>query len=276
MSKNYLVTGGCGFIGSYVVEELLKKPDVYIYNIDKLGIGSDKNNIVNDPRVKNQFFDIANEEHWRMHMENPFEWISKDLDYVIHLAAESHVDRSISDPLAFINSNIVGTAKVLEIARQHSARMVHVSTDEVYGHLTAKQPPFKETDPLKPRSPYAASKASSDLLVQSYCTTYNLNASITRCCNNYGPRQHSEKLIPTIIRSIVTGQKIPVYGNGENIREWVHASDHAKAIIEVAHKNVKNEIYNITGSLTINNLDLIKLIIKEIEQKYSQFKRDKF
>tara|TARA_R110002110_G_scaffold180941_3_gene387052 strand:- start:768 stop:1781 length:1014 start_codon:yes stop_codon:yes gene_type:complete len=276
MSKNYLVTGGCGFIGSYVVEELLKKPDVYIYNIDKLGIGSDKNNIVNDPRVKNQFFDIANEEHWRMHMENPFEWISKDLDYVIHLAAESHVDRSISDPLAFINSNIVGTAKVLEIARQHSARMVHVSTDEVYGHLTAKQPPFKETDPLKPRSPYAASKASSDLLVQSYCTTYNLNASITRCCNNYGPRQHSEKLIPTIIRSIVTGQKIPVYGNGENIREWVHASDHAKAIIEVAHKNVKNEIYNITGSLTINNLDLIKLIIKEIEQKYCQFKRDKF
>ena len=205
-------------------------------------------------------------------MANPLEFISKQVDYVIHLAAESHVDRSIDNPLSFVNSNLVGTAKILELVRKHKCRMVHVSTDEVYGHLGKDDPPFTEESPIAPRSPYSATKAGSDLLVQSYIETFNLNAAITRCCNNYGPRQGDEKLIPTVIRSIVSGNKIPVYGKGDNIREWIHAEDHAKAIIEVA-LNGKESLYNVAGNLVINNLDLIKRIIKGVELQYPSYKR---
>ena len=272
--STYVVTGGCGFIGSYVMKELLKSKEdnLFIYNIDKMGIGSSEDNIIKDKRVQNHFIDIANEEHWRLNMANPLEFISKQIDYVIHLAAESHVDRSIDNPLSFVNSNLVGTAKILELVRKHSCRMVHVSTDEVYGHLDKDDPPFTEESPIAPRSPYSATKAGSDLLVQSYIETFNTNAAITRCCNNYGPRQGDEKLIPTVIRSIVKGNKIPVYGKGDNIREWIHAEDHAKAIIEVA-KEGKDNLYNIAGNLVINNLDLIKKIIKEVELQFPNYKR---
>ena len=272
--STYVVTGGCGFIGSYVMKELLKSKEdnLFIYNIDKMGIGSSEDNIIKDERVQNHFIDIANEEHWRLNMANPLEFISKQIDYVIHLAAESHVDRSIDNPLSFVNSNLVGTAKILELVRKHSCRMVHVSTDEVYGHLDKDDPPFTEESPIAPRSPYSATKAGSDLLVQSYIETFNTNAAITRCCNNYGPRQGDEKLIPTVIRSIVKGNKIPVYGKGDNIREWINAEDHAKAIIEVA-KEGKNNLYNIAGNLVINNLDLIKKIIKEVELQFPNYKR---
>ena len=264
--KTYIVTGGCGFIGSYVIQELLKQEDVFIYNIDKMGVGSSKENIVDDPRVENHVIDIANDEHWRMHMTNPLAWISKEIDYVIHLAAESHVDRSIDNPLSFVDSNIVGTAKILEMVRKQKARMVHVSTDEVYGHLARQDPPFTEDSPLKPRSPYSASKASSDLLVESYINTYNIRATITRCCNNYGPRQHSEKLIPTVLNSIFTGKKIPVYGTGENIREWIHAEDHAKAIIEILHNdNYIGEVRNLCGSKVLSNISLVTQLIEEVE-----------
>jgi len=150
--------------------------------------------------------------------------------------------------------------------------MVHVSTDEVYGHLHKDDPPFTEESPIAPRSPYSATKAGSDLLVQSYIETFNVNAAITRCCNNYGPRQGDEKLIPTVIRSIVSGNKIPVYGKGDNIREWIHAEDHAKAIIEVA-LNGKENLYNVAGNLVVNNLDLIKKIIKGVELQYPAYKR---
>ena len=271
--KTYVVTGGCGFIGSYVIKELLKQEDIFIYNIDKMGIGSSEENIVDDPRVENQFIDIANDEHWRMHMTNPLAWISKEIDYVIHLAAESHVDRSIDSPLSFVDSNIVGTAKILEMVRKQGARMVHVSTDEVYGHLGEDDPPFTEESPLAPRSPYSATKAGSDLLVQSYIETFGVNASITRCCNNYGPRQHDEKLIPTVIRAIVQGDKIPVYGTGENIREWIHAEDHAKAIIEVLFDDVPAHVYNIPGSIVQTNIKLINEIIDKIEFHYPEYKR---
>ena len=219
--STYVVTGGCGFIGSYVIKELLKEKDVYIYNIDKLGVGSSEENIVGDERLENHFIDISNDEHWRLNMANPLEFIDKEVDYVIHLAAESHVDRSIDNPLSFVNSNLVGTAKVLELVRKHGARMVHVSTDEVYGHLGEKDPPFTEDSPIAPRSPYSATKAGSDLLVQSYIETFGINATITRCANNYGARQHDEKLIPTIIRSVMQGNKVPVYGTGKNIRKWI-------------------------------------------------------
>lgn len=275
--STYVVTGGCGFIGSYVIKELLKSKDkeLFIYNIDKLGVGSSEENIVGDERVQNHFIDISNDEHWRLNMANPLEFIDRQVDYVIHLAAESHVDRSIDNPLSFVDSNLVGTSKVLELVRKHKARMVHVSTDEVYGHLGKSDPPFTEDSPLSPRSPYSATKAGSDLLVQSYITTFGVDASITRCCNNYGPRQHDEKLIPTVIRSIVQGNKVPVYGNGKNIREWIHAEDHAKAIIEVLKDDVPAVVYNIVGNLVVDNLDLIKKVIKEIEHQFPGYKRKK-
>tara|TARA_R110002020_G_scaffold52231_3_gene147042 strand:+ start:2048 stop:3025 length:978 start_codon:yes stop_codon:yes gene_type:complete len=273
--STYVITGGCGFIGSYVIKEILKKKDVFVYNIDKMGVGSSEENIVKDERVENHFIDISNQEHWRLNMANPLEFINKNVDYVIHLAAESHVDRSIDNPLSFVDSNLVGTAKVLELVRKHKARMVHVSTDEVYGHLGNDDPPFTEDSPLEPRSPYSATKAGSDLLVQSYITTFDINASITRCVNNYGPRQHDEKLIPTVIRSIVQGNKVPVYGDGKNIREWINAEDHAKAILEVLVDHTPSTIYNITGNLVSNNLDLIKKIIKQIELQFPSYKRKK-
>ena len=271
--KTYVVTGGCGFIGSYVIQELLKEEDIFIYNIDKMGVGSSEENIVDDPRVENQFIDIANDEHWRMHMTNPLAWISKEIDYVIHLAAESHVDRSIDSPLSFVHSNVVGTAKILEMVRKQDARMVHVSTDEVYGHLGKYDPPFTEESPLAPRSPYSATKAGSDLLVQSYIETFGINASITRCCNNYGPRQHDEKFIPTVVRSIVQGDLIPVYGTGENIREWVHAEDHAKAILEVLFHEDPAHLYNIPGTIELPNIRVINEIIDRMEFHYPEYKR---
>ena len=273
--STYVVTGGCGFIGSYVIKELLKSEDkdLYIYNIDKMGIGSLPENVVEDERVEHHFMDIAVEDAWRIHMANPLDFITEDVDYVIHLAAESHVDRSIDNPLEFVDSNLKGTANVLELVRKHRARMVHVSTDEVYGHLERDDPPFTAESPLAPRSPYSATKAGSDLLVQSYIETFGIDASITRCCNNYGPRQGDEKLIPTVIRSIVKGDKIPVYGTGENIREWIHAEDHAKAIIEVLVTR-EEQLYNIPGSEICTNIRLINNIINELELLYPEYKRE--
>ena len=273
--STYVVTGGCGFIGSYVIKELLKSKDkdLFIYNIDKMGVGSSEENVAEDKRVENHFMDIANGDAWRLHMSNPLDFISRDVNYVIHLAAESHVDRSIDNPLEFVDSNLKGTANVLELVRKHKARMVHVSTDEVYGHLGKDDPPFTEESPLAPRSPYSATKAGSDLLVQSYIETFGINASITRCCNNYGPRQGDEKLIPTVIRSIVKGDKIPVYGTGENIREWIHAEDHAKAIIEVLVTG-DEQLYNIPGSEICTNVRLINNIINELELLYPEYKRE--
>jgi dTDP-glucose 4,6-dehydratase len=274
--STYVVTGGCGFIGSYVIKELLKSKDkdLFIYNIDKMGIGSSEENVVKDKRVENHFMDIANGDAWRLHMANPLDFISKDVNYVIHLAAESHVDRSIDNPLEFVDSNLKGTANVLELVRKHKARMVHVSTDEVYGHLQKDDPPFTEESSLAPRSPYSATKAGSDLLVQSYIETFGIDASITRCCNNYGPRQGDEKLIPTVIRSIVQGDKIPVYGTGENIREWIHAEDHAKAIIEVLVAGGE-QLYNIPGSEICTNVRIINNIIDELELLYPEYKRER-
>jgi len=273
--STYVVTGGCGFIGSYVIQELLKSKDkdLFIYNIDKMGIGSSEENLIQDKRVENHIMDLANEEHWRLNMANPLDFISREIDYVIHLAAESHVDRSIDNPLAFVDSNLKGTANILELVRKHKARMVHVSTDEVYGHLGKDDPPFTEESTLAPRSPYSATKAGSDLLVQSYIETFGINASVTRCCNNFGPRQGDEKLIPTVIRSIVKGDKIPVYGTGENIREWIHAQDHAKAILEVLEDDVPAKVYNIPGSKICDNLKIIKTIIKKIESLFPEYKR---
>lgn len=270
MNKNiYLVTGGCGFIGSHVIDELLLDPTVEkIINIDRLSVGSDINNTAVDPRVINHYIDICDEELFNI--------FKKYLPgKIIHLAAESHVDRSISDPLSFVRSNVIGTGNILECIRNvvPNARMVHVSTDEVYGHLDFDGEPFSEDTPLDPRSPYSASKAGSDVLALSYRTTYNMDITVTRCCNNYGPRQHDEKLIPTVLRTLINGKKIPVYGNGENVREWIYVTDHAKALIEILHKTDPKPVYNIYGRQRERNIRLINEIIVElisIDNRYSK------
>lgn len=265
--KNYLVTGGCGFIGSYVVKKLLENKNNFIYVIDKMGIGSSHDNIINGhPRINYIFRDIA-----AICIKTALPTVK--IDYVINLAAESHVDRSIKDSAPFVQSNVTGTVNVLDYVKSSGARMVHVSTDEVYGHLQISEPPFRESDSLQPRSPYAASKAAADLFVLSYYKTYNIDVSITRCCNNYGPRQHDEKLIPTIIRSIISGKKVPIYGNGMNIREWIHAEDHAAAIIEVLYMNAPGTIFNIPGSKHLANIDITSEIIKIVEKQLPKVKR---
>jgi dTDP-glucose 4,6-dehydratase len=270
MNKDtYLITGGCGFIGSHVIDELLKDESVKkIINIDRLSTGSDINNVAADSRVINYYLDICDEELFNI--------FKKHLPgYIIHLAAESHVDRSISDPLSFVNSNVIGTGNILECIRNivPDAKMVHVSTDEVYGHLNFDDEPFTEDTPLDPRSPYSASKAGSDVLTLSYRTTYGMNVVVTRCCNNYGPRQHGEKLIPTVLRTLINGKKVPVYGNGKNIREWIYVTDHAKALIEILHKTESKPVYNIYGRQREQNIKLINEIIVElvnIDSKYSK------
>lgn len=261
MNKDtYLVTGGCGFIGSHVIDELLKDSTVKkIINIDKLSIGSDINNVAVDPRVINYYIDIRDEELFNIFKKHT-------PGYIIHLAAETHVDRSISDPLSFVSTNIIGTGNILECIRNivPNSRMVHVSTDEVYGHLTPDDDPFTEETPLNPRSPYSASKAGSDVLALSYKNTYGLDITITRCCNNYGPRQHSEKLIPTIFKTLHCGKLVPVYGDGSNIREWIYVTDHAKALIEILYKQNAESVYNIYGDKRYQNIELIHEIIKQL------------
>jgi len=267
----YLVTGSFGFIGSHVIIELLKNPNAIIINIDNLSIGSDPKNVPISERLINYYINICDESIFEI-----FE--SHRPDYIIHLAAESHVDRSISNPLSFVESNVNGTANILEGMRRFvpNARMVHVSTDEVYGHLEIDDEPFTEETPIDARSPYSASKAASDMLALSYRNTYKLDITVTRCCNNYGEHQHDEKLIPTIIRSIVSGNRIPVYGKGDNIREWVYVKDHAKAVLEVLHHFSRRRIYNLYGIERYRNLDLIKKIIDELVEIYPIYKRDSY
>ena len=256
MKNNYLVTGACGFIGSHVVDQILQRDDVNkIFVVDFLGHGSNIESLSDDDRVELIVQDLCN-PHWRDYLPH--------IDYILHLAAESHVDRSITDPTAFIKSNVIGTTNVLELAKEDGSRMVHVSTDEVYGHLGFDEDPFTEETNLAPRSPYSSSKASSDLIALSYATTFGVDVSITRCCNNYGPRQDDEKLIPTVIKKVVNGEKIPVYGDGKNVREWIHVEDHAKAILEVLDKGKPGEVFNIPGSEEMSNLDIINRILREV------------
>lgn len=265
-----LVTGGCGFIGSHVLEELIKRDDITsILNIDKLGIGSDLSYVPDDARINTATIDLCEKSYvdYKISAYKP--------DYIIHLAAESHVDRSISDPSNFIHSNIVGTFNLLEATRQYvpTAKFVHVSTDEVYGHLNFNDPAFDEDHQLSPRSPYSSSKASSDLLALSYKSTYGMNVTVTRCCNNYGSRQHDEKLIPTVIRSIINGNNIPVYGDGKNVREWIHATDHARALIEICFSDYPQEVYNLYGTSRTSNLEIIstiKVIMTQISPEYAK------
>jgi dTDP-glucose 4,6-dehydratase len=253
--KNILVTGGYGFIGGNFIRFIRDNfPQHRIVCLDKNGYASNKEYVAG-LCDKEYEIDLADKDK----LDRLFKAEDK-FDFIFHFAAESHVDNSIKDPSIFVQSNVVGTQNLLECFRNAKyGKMIHVSTDEVYGHLGFNDDPFTELTPIDPRSPYAASKASSDLLCNAYINTFNCNISITRCCNNYGPNQHSEKFIPTIIKSLSKGQKVPVYGEGMNIREWIHVYDHNLAVWAVATKG-KQGVYNIGSGLELTNIELVDKI----------------
>lgn len=256
---NILVTGGCGFIGSNFIRHMLKKyPDYRIINIDKLTYAGNPDNLKDIEDNSNYSFirgDICDPEIVNKAMKN--------MDYVVHFAAESHVDRSIDDGSIFVRTNILGTHTLLESAHKHGIkRLIHVSTDEVYGSITRGS--FKETDILTPSSPYSSSKAGSDLLVQSYYITHKLPVIITRCTNNFGPYQYPEKLIPLFVTNLLENKKVPVYGTGQNIRDWIYVLDHCKAVDFVLHNGSIGEIYNIGGGAEKTNLEITDKIIEII------------
>lgn len=258
-NKNILVTGGYGFIGGNFIKFMKKNfPEHKITCIDKDGYASNKE-YVKGLCDKEYKVDISSS----LELENVFLTNDK-FDYIFHFAAESHVDNSITDPSIFVKSNVLGTQNLLDCFRKINngyGKFIHISTDEVYGHLGFSDPSFTEDSPIAPRSPYAASKAASDLLCLSYIYTYDSNIMITRCCNNYGPNQNEEKFIPTIIKSLKSGNKVPVYGEGDNIREWIHVDDHNYAVWLVA-VNGKKGIYNIGSGLELSNIELVDVICK--------------
>jgi dTDP-glucose 4,6-dehydratase len=257
-SKNILVTGGYGFIGGNFIRFLKDNfPQHKITNIDKNGYASNPE-YIKGLVDEDYTLDIGRHSGALTELFND----SKQFDYIFHFAAESHVDNSIKDPSEFVYSNVVGTQNLLENFRQRgSGKFIHISTDEVYGHLGINEPSFTEDSPIAPRSPYAASKASSDLLCLSYINTYESNICITRCCNNYGPNQHEEKFIPTIIKSLKEGKKVPVYGEGMNVREWIHVYDHCLGIWAVATQGKKG-VYNIGSGYELSNIELVDIICK--------------
>jgi len=271
MTRNLLVTGGAGFIGSNLVRHFVKKYTNYnIINLDLLTYASNYNYIKDLESYKNYDFikaDITNSSE----IENLF--VNNKIDSIIHLAAESHVDNSIDSPLIFGETNVIGTLNLLNIAKkywdnnnQDNNVFYHVSTDEVYGTL-GNDGLFKENHPYDPRSPYSASKASSDHFVRAFYHTYKLPIKISNCSNNFGPNQHQEKLIPVVINSIINNQEIPIYGDGSNIRDWLYVQDHTDAIDLIFHKGGVGDTYNIGGGNEINNNDLVNMLIKIIDNK---------
>ncbi|WP_078543698.1 dTDP-glucose 4,6-dehydratase [Litchfieldia alkalitelluris] len=262
--EKVLVTGGAGFIGGNFVQYMVDKyPNYDIYNLDLLTYAGDITKHTGIEKKDNYHFikaDIANREEIFSHFEE------KKFDYVIHFAAESHVDRSITEPEIFVVTNVLGTQVLLDAAKQIGVKkFVHVSTDEVYGELDFDPTTFfTEETPLQPNSPYSASKASSDLLVRAYHETFGLPVNITRCSNNYGPYHFPEKLIPLTISRVLNEQKVPVYGDGKNIRDWLHVLDHCSAIDLVMHEGANGEVYNVGGHNERTNLEVVKTIISTL------------
>jgi len=261
---NILVTGGSGFIGSHFIEEFLKQNDVTkLYNLDANTYAANKNlPFEKDYRYQKLTMDIAAANF--VSYKNYFE--SLNLDYVVHFAAESHVDNSITGPRKFVDTNIIGTFNLLEVFKQiNIKKFIHVSTDEVFGSLSYKEREFNIDSPYRPNSPYAASKAASDLLVRSYVKTYKFPAIITNCSNNFGPRQFPEKLIPVCIDKLKKKEKVPLYGNGSNIRDWIYVKDHVNAIIHVIQDGIVGKQYLIGGNNEISNIQLIHSIVAVYE-----------
>lgn len=263
MNKVIIVTGGCGFIGRNFIELLTQsRPDYFIVNIDKLTYAGN-NKIVHD-NVKHYHCCITDSVsiNQLIKLNSP--------EAIVNFAAETHVDNSIKDPTTFVNTNVVGTTVLLNAALKYGvSKFIQISTDEVYGHLGPYDKPFNELTPINPRSPYSASKASADHIVQAYHHTYGIDTCITRCSNNYGPYQHKEKLIPLMIDRALNNQQLPVYGNGLNVRDWLHVSDHCKAILAVLEKGVAGEVYNVGGNNELTNINMVKLILKTLNKSES-------
>jgi dTDP-glucose 4,6-dehydratase len=266
--KNILITGGAGFIGSHLVKYFVKKYKNYnIINLDKLTYASNISFLDEIKNFENYLFvqaDICD-------LEQIQEIFNKyKISNVIHLAAESHVDNSIENALEFAKTNILGTINLLELSRKNWTNnksnnlFYHISTDEVFGTLD-ESGIFNENSKYDPHSPYSASKASADHFVRAFYDTHKLPAIISNCSNNYGPNQHKEKLIPTVINSLINNTKIPIYGNGLNVRDWLYVEDHVEAIDLIFHKGIIGETYCIGGENEIKNIDLIKMIIKEYD-----------
>ena len=261
-----IVTGGLGFIGSNLIK-ILNKKNIFVVNIDKVSYASNFKNIPEN--IKNYKFykeDINNKNFLIKILKkyNPTK--------IFNLAAETHVDRSIDGPKKFISSNITGVFSLLEAIRKYNKKikLIHISTDEVYGDIK-KNYKSKETDAYNPSSPYSSSKAAGDLLIKSYIRTYNLPAIISNCCNNFGPNQYPEKLIPTIIYNIINHKPIPIYGTGKNIREWIYVKDHCNALIKISNNGRVGENYNIGSGKVLNNIEITKKIIFLFKRKYKNF-----
>ena len=269
--RNVIVTGGAGFIGSnFILYELEKDPDIFIVNVDKLTYAGNLENlksVENDPRYVFRQLDIYDAEEIAKLFDE------YDIDTVINFAAESHVDRSIEDPMVFIRTNVLGTATLLNIAKEkwsdgkggfkEGVRYLQVSTDEVYGSL-GPEGFFREDTPLDPHSPYSASKASADMIAKSYYDTFKMPINITRCSNNYGPFQFPEKLIPLMINNCLNHKDLPVYGDGLQIRDWLYVEDHCKAIDMVVRNGVVGQVYNIGGHNERTNLFIVNSVISYI------------
>ena len=263
--KSILVTGGAGFIGSHLIRRLLKEyPDSKISNLDALTYAGNLENLKDCENAPNYEFVHGDINHFDL-LQKLFK--SHTFDAVVHLAAESHVDNSIKDPFGFAQTNIQGTLNLLEAARQHwgnnakEQRFYHISTDEVFGSL-GHQGQFTEATPYDPRSPYSASKAASDHLVRAYFHTYGVPVVLSNCSNNYGPGQHTEKLIPLMIQNIANQKALPIYGKGENIRDWLYVEDHAEAIDLILHQGQIGETYAIGGNNEQRNIDIVYQLIE--------------
>jgi len=269
----YLITGGAGFIGSAVIRHLIQDLNQEVINVDKLtyaGNLESLESVSNSPLYTFEQVDICNSEE----LQRVFK--QHQPDKIMHLAAESHVDRSIDGPAEFIQTNIVGTYNLLDISKKYWAilpkqrkmifRFHHISTDEVYGDLAGTDDLFTEDTPYAPSSPYSASKASSDHLVRAWHRTYNLPTIITSCSNNYGPYQFPEKLIPLVILNAISGKPIPIYGKGDQIRDWLYVEDHAKALVKVLQEGTVGETYNIGGHNEKTNLEVVQAVCNILEK----------